>query len=138
MCSRIYYLGLCKHTLAQRRNRLTTHFSENISVIKRRIYVLKLGVKAPESREETRYHCTDFLLKFNFNKKLFIYNKRQSRNREVAINPTKLPPFNTRARYMSKVTIWLLLDEGSRDGRYRFKYIKRCIGNTLGGYHCLT
>ena len=44
MCSRLYYdlysyLGLCKHTFAQRRNRLTTHFSERIAVVKRRIFV---------------------------------------------------------------------------------------------------
>ena len=40
MCSRLYYLGLCKYTFAQRRNRLTTHFSERIPVVKRPISVL--------------------------------------------------------------------------------------------------
>ena len=33
----LYCLGLCKYTFAQRRNRLTTHFSERIPVVKRRI-----------------------------------------------------------------------------------------------------
>jgi len=33
------YVGLCKHTFAQRRNRLTKHFSERIPVVKRRISV---------------------------------------------------------------------------------------------------
>jgi hypothetical protein len=33
----LYYLGLCKYTFAQRRNRLTTRFSEHIPVVKRRI-----------------------------------------------------------------------------------------------------
>ena len=36
----MYYLGLCKYTFAQRRNRLTTHFSARIPVVKRRISVL--------------------------------------------------------------------------------------------------
>ena len=40
MCSRLYYLGLCKYTFAQRRNRLTTRFSERIPVYKRRMTVL--------------------------------------------------------------------------------------------------
>jgi hypothetical protein len=31
---------LCKYTFAQRRNRRTTHFSERISVVKRRISVV--------------------------------------------------------------------------------------------------
>jgi len=35
----VYYLGLCKYTFAQRRNRPTTHFSERIPVVKRRISV---------------------------------------------------------------------------------------------------
>ena len=35
----LYYLGLCKYTFAQRRNRLTTHFSERIPVVKRSISV---------------------------------------------------------------------------------------------------
>ena len=35
----LYYLVLCKYTLAQRRNRLTTHFSERIPVVTRRISV---------------------------------------------------------------------------------------------------
>jgi hypothetical protein len=39
MCSRLYYLGVCKYTFAQQRNRLTTHFSELIPVVKRRISV---------------------------------------------------------------------------------------------------
>jgi hypothetical protein len=35
--SRLYYRGLCTYTMtfAQRRNRLTTHFSERIPVVKR-------------------------------------------------------------------------------------------------------
>ena len=40
----LYYVSLCKYTFAQRRNRLTTHFSERIPVVKRRIYVQLLGV----------------------------------------------------------------------------------------------
>jgi hypothetical protein len=35
------YLGLCKYTLAQRRNRLTTRFSERIPVVKRRVSVVE-------------------------------------------------------------------------------------------------
>ena len=38
MCNRLHYLVLCKYTLAQRRNRLTTPFSERIPVVKRRVY----------------------------------------------------------------------------------------------------
>ena len=34
----MYYLGLCKYTFAQRRNRLTTDFSERIPIFKRHIY----------------------------------------------------------------------------------------------------
>ena len=37
----LYSLGLCKNTFAQRRNRLTTHFSERIPVVKRRISVMR-------------------------------------------------------------------------------------------------
>jgi len=37
-----YYLGLCKNTFAQRRNRLTTRFSKLIPVVKRLIYVYDL------------------------------------------------------------------------------------------------
>ena len=33
----LYYLGFCKYTSAQRRNRLTTRFSERIPVVKRRV-----------------------------------------------------------------------------------------------------
>jgi len=42
VCSRLYYLGLCKYTVtfAQWRNRLTMHFSERFSVVKRRVTVL--------------------------------------------------------------------------------------------------
>jgi hypothetical protein len=40
VCSRLYYRGSCKDTFAQRRNRLTTHFSERIPAVKRRISVL--------------------------------------------------------------------------------------------------
>jgi hypothetical protein len=36
----LYYLGLCKYTFAQRRNRLTAHFLERIPVVKQRISVL--------------------------------------------------------------------------------------------------
>ena len=36
----MYYLGLCTCTFARRRNRLMTHFSERILVVKRRISVL--------------------------------------------------------------------------------------------------
>jgi hypothetical protein len=36
VCSRLYALSLCKYTLAQRRNRLTTHFLERIPIAKRR------------------------------------------------------------------------------------------------------
>ena len=36
----LYYLGLCKYTFAQRRNRLSTHFSEGIPVVKRRMSVI--------------------------------------------------------------------------------------------------
>jgi len=40
VCERLYYRGLCKYTLrttfAQRRNRITTHFTERIPVVKRR------------------------------------------------------------------------------------------------------
>jgi len=39
VCSRLYYLGLCKYTFAQRGHRLTTHFSEPTTVVKRRIPV---------------------------------------------------------------------------------------------------
>ena len=39
VCSRLYYLGFCKYKFAQRKNRLTTHFSGRILVIKRRISV---------------------------------------------------------------------------------------------------
>ena len=35
-----YYLGLCNYMFAQRRNRLTTHFSKRIPVDTRRISVL--------------------------------------------------------------------------------------------------
>ena len=37
----LYYLSLCKYTFAQRRNRLTTHFSEGNPVVKRRISVYR-------------------------------------------------------------------------------------------------
>jgi len=33
---------LCKYTFVQRRNRLTTHFSERIPVVKRRVSVFVL------------------------------------------------------------------------------------------------
>ena len=38
----IYYLGLCKYTMtfAPRRNRLTSHFSEGIPVVKRSMTVV--------------------------------------------------------------------------------------------------
>jgi len=39
MYSIVYCLGLCKYKFAQRRNRLTTHFSERIPVVKRHISV---------------------------------------------------------------------------------------------------
>jgi len=35
----LYNLASCKDTFAQRRNRLTAHFSEGIAVVKRRISV---------------------------------------------------------------------------------------------------
>jgi len=40
VCNRQYYLGLCKYTFAERRNRPTTHFSDRIPVVKRCISVL--------------------------------------------------------------------------------------------------
>ena len=48
VCSRLYYLGLCQYTFTQRRNRLTTHFSECIPVVERRISVF------PSKREEVK------------------------------------------------------------------------------------
>jgi len=39
VCSRLYYLGLCKYTFAQRQNRLTTQFSGRIPFVKRRLSV---------------------------------------------------------------------------------------------------
>jgi hypothetical protein len=45
VCSRLYYLGLCKYNVwrPHRRNRLTTHFSERIPVVKRRMTVYFIG-----------------------------------------------------------------------------------------------
>ena len=40
VCSWLYYIGLCKYTFSQRRNRLTTRFSERIPVVKLRIFVM--------------------------------------------------------------------------------------------------
>ena len=37
VCSRLYSLGLCRYTFAQRRNRPTTHFSDRIPGVQRRI-----------------------------------------------------------------------------------------------------
>jgi len=41
VCSRLYQQGFCKYTFAQRRNRLTTHFSGRNPVVKRRIPVYR-------------------------------------------------------------------------------------------------
>ena len=37
--AKLFYLGLCKYTFSQRRDRLTTHFSERIPVVKRHVSV---------------------------------------------------------------------------------------------------
>jgi hypothetical protein len=42
----LYCLGLCKYTFAQRRNRLTTHFSEHIPGVKRCISALTITASA--------------------------------------------------------------------------------------------
>jgi hypothetical protein len=41
----LYYLGLFKYTFAQRRNRLTTRFSERIPFVKRRTSVYNIWRK---------------------------------------------------------------------------------------------
>ena len=44
----MYYLDLCEYTFAQRRNRITTNFSESIPVVKRRISVIMDGSTADQ------------------------------------------------------------------------------------------
>jgi hypothetical protein len=52
----LYYLGLCKYTFAQRRNRLTTHFPERISVVQLRISVdlkeMRMVISVPDYEDE--------------------------------------------------------------------------------------
>ena len=57
VCSRLYYeyLCLCKYTFAQRRNCLTTHFSERIPVVKGRIFVVAV-TGSPLGRQTDRCH----------------------------------------------------------------------------------
>ena len=57
MCSRLYYPGSCKYTFA-RRNRLTTHFSERIPVVKRRIFVQTSGPQPGDTQENGNLMCT--------------------------------------------------------------------------------
>ena len=47
----MYYPGFCKYTFAQRRNRLTTHYSEHIPIAKRRIFVLKVSTSPQRVNE---------------------------------------------------------------------------------------
>jgi len=49
----MYYLGLCQYMFAQRRNRLTTHFSERIPAVKRRVSVFGKALLVTS----TWHHC---------------------------------------------------------------------------------
>jgi hypothetical protein len=48
----LYYLGLSKYTLAQRRDRLPTRLSERIPVVKRRIFVFQYYISHTIFKED--------------------------------------------------------------------------------------
>jgi len=61
------YNTLCKHTFAQRRNRLTTHLSERIPVVKRGISVLATIQPASYTPPENHEFQISTLIKLKVN-----------------------------------------------------------------------
>jgi len=62
----LYCLGLCKYTFAQRQYRLTTHFSERIPVVNRRISLLFKVTSPVPYAQFCGFHNTIWCLADNF------------------------------------------------------------------------
>ena len=127
----LYYIGLCKYTFAQRRNRLATHFSERFLVVKRRVSVMLFSLAFIFCARDGR----------NITVMYFPYMHSQAGlNRDPKCGPFSSRPWRVRGlRYVPSVlnTVLTVTNTTDRSGEWQHKErsvsrITRAMGFWLG------